>query len=291
MMSVGCEQIFLWLEEPKYAALVRELKSHGEDVEAVMQAKLNELYEQTVPVQERIEIDDLMEADRLADIREAAAARRFSAFRIVEKNHWDFFETEKPLDFPQTASHLRRYLRGKYPPDQSLAETFTRAEYLDFDSFDCRITEFMDGREQIQGVFEIDLDRQLFSTLDREQGWQEYNLKDVSAAIYHARRKEHRSESEVGRIFYERLGARELLRTVGSAVSLYVAQLPAEAKVRLRAEVESTLKASGEDTAENIERAMNGKLTDLDGLIDIQKYMAPEAAEPITPGSGPQLGR
>lgn len=209
-MSVGSEPIDLWLEEPKYAALVRELESRGENLETVMQAKLNELYEQTVPVQERIEIDDLIDAERLEDVRQAEAARRFSVFRIVEKDHWDFFETERPFDFPQAAGYLRRYLRGELPPGQSLAETFATAAYLDFDSFDCRITEFMDGREQICGVFEIDLDRQLFSALDREQGWQEYNIRDVSSAIYHAHRKEHRSESEARRIFYERLEGKML---------------------------------------------------------------------------------
>lgn len=209
-MSVGSEQLILWLEEPKYIALSRVLKERGEDIEAVMQARLNDLYEQTVPVQERIEIDDFINAERRAVAQEAAAARRFSAYRIVEKDRWDFFETDRVLDFIQTASHLRRYLRGTFPPDQTLAETFVKAEYLDFDSFDSRITEFMDGREQIRGVFEIDLDRKIFSALDRKQGWQEYDLKDVSTAIYYAQRKDHRRQADVERIFFERLEGKEL---------------------------------------------------------------------------------
>lgn len=209
-MSVGSEQLILWLEEPKYIALSRVLKERGEDIEAVMQARLNDLYEQTVPVQERIEIDDFINAERRAVAQEAAAARRFSAYRIVEKDRWDFFETDRAMDFIQTASHLRRYLRGTFPPDQTLAETFVKAEYLDFDSFDSRITEFMDGREQIRGVFEIDLDRKIFSALDRKQGWQEYDLKDVSTAIYYAQRKDHRRQADVERIFFERLEGKEL---------------------------------------------------------------------------------
>lgn len=175
-----------------------------------MQARLNELYEQTVPVQERIEIDNFIDADRLASAQEAAAARRFSAFRIVEKNHWDFFETEKEMDFLMAASHLRRYLRGNFPHGQTLSETFPQAARLDFDSFDRRITEFMDGREQIRGVFEINMESQIFSALDRGQGWREYDLKDVSTAAYYARKKEHRPEAEAQRIFYERLENKEL---------------------------------------------------------------------------------
>lgn len=209
-MIVGSEQIVLWLEEPKYQALARALEERGEDVEAAMQARLNELYEQTVPVQERIEIDNFIDADRLASAQEAAAARRFSAFRIVEKNHWDFFETEKEMDFLMAASHLRRYLRGNFPHGQTLSETFPQAARLDFDSFDRRITEFMDGREQIRGVFEINMESQIFSALDRGQGWREYDLKDVSTAAYYARKKEHRPEAEAQRIFYERLENKEL---------------------------------------------------------------------------------
>lgn len=211
-MSVGSEQIVLWLEEPKYQALERAMEEQGKDVEAVMQAKLDELYEQTVPVQERIEIDDLIDADRLASARAAEAARRFSAFRIVEGNRWDFFETEKEMDFLMAASHLRRYLRGNFPPGQTLSETFAKAAHLDFDGFDCRITEYMDGREQICGVFEIDIERQTFSSLDREQGWREYDLRDVSTAAYYARKKDHRPEAEAQRIFYERLEGKELNR-------------------------------------------------------------------------------
>lgn len=211
-MSVGSEQIVLWLEEPKYQALARVLEERGEDVEAVMQAKLNELYEQTVPVQERIEIDDLIDADRLASARAAEATRRFSAFRIVEGNRWDFFETEREMDFLMAASHLRRYLRGNFPPGQTLSETFAKADHLDFDGFDCRITEYMDGREQIRGVFQIDIERQIFSSLDREQGWREYDMGDVSTAAYYARKKDHRPEAEAQRIFYERLEGKELTR-------------------------------------------------------------------------------
>lgn len=211
-MSVGSEQIVLWLEEPKYQALERAMEEQGKDVEAVMQAKLDELYEQTVPVQERIEIDNLIDADRLASARAAEAARRFSAFRIVEGTRWDFFETEKEMDFLMAASHLRRYLRGNFPPGQTLSKTFAKAAHLDFDGFDCRITGYMDGREQICGVFEIDIERQMFSSLDREQGWREYDLRDVSTAAYYARKKDHRPEAEAQRIFYERLEGKELNR-------------------------------------------------------------------------------
>ena len=50
-------EIALWLEQRQYDALRRTLEDTGTTVEAVIQARLEEFYQQTVPDHERQKID------------------------------------------------------------------------------------------------------------------------------------------------------------------------------------------------------------------------------------------
>lgn len=211
-MMAGDTPVEVWLNSYRWDALEEVLEEQGSSIEKHLQDYLIDLYTELVPHERQMKIDRLIQSECIAEAQAAAEARRFSAYRVVEGSRWDFFETEHELDFLQAANHLRRYLRGELPTGKTLADTFSKCAHLDFDSYDCRITEYMDGRKQIHGVFEIDIERQIFSSLDREQGWREYDLRDVSTAAYYARKKDHRPEAEAQRIFHERLEGKELNR-------------------------------------------------------------------------------
>ena len=61
----------LWMDRRRLTALERVLKERGTDTQTVMQARLDELYRQYVPAQERTEINERMESERLAAERRA----------------------------------------------------------------------------------------------------------------------------------------------------------------------------------------------------------------------------
>lgn len=208
-MMAGDTPVEVWLDSYRWDALEEVLEEQGSSIEKYLQDHLIDLYTELVPHERQMKIDRLIQSECIADAQTAAETRRFSAYKVVEGSRWDFFETEQELDLLQAASRLRRYLRGELPTGKTLADTFSKCAHLDFDSYDCRITEYMDGRKQIHGVFEINIDLQVFAFLDREKGWQQYDLKDVSTAIYHAQRSNRRQELEVRRIFFERLEGKE----------------------------------------------------------------------------------
>lgn len=209
-MMAGDTPVEVWLNSYRWDALEEVLEEQGSSIEKHLQDYLIGLYTNLVPHERQMKIERLIQDECIADAQAVAKARRFSVYKIVERDRWEFFETEKELNLLQAASHLRQYLRGKIPTSESLADTFSKRAYLDFDSYDDRITEYMDGRKQIHGIFEINIDLQIFSFLDREKGWQQYDLKDVSTAIYHAQRSNRRREPKAQRIFFARLEGKEL---------------------------------------------------------------------------------
>lgn len=52
----------------------------------------------------------------------------------------------------------------------------------------------------------------------------------------------------------------------------YVAALPEPIQQEIREEVDTRLKETGNYSSENVERAMDSKLCDLEELLDIEKY-------------------
>ena len=54
--------------------------------------------------------------------------------------------------------------------------------------------------------------------------------------------------------------------------SIYVAQLPIEIRTEIRARIAESLTAAGDFTEDNLQRAMDSRLSDLDEVLDIEKY-------------------
>ena len=53
---------------------------------------------------------------------------------------------------------------------------------------------------------------------------------------------------------------------------IYVAQLPIEIRTEIRARIAESLTAAGDLTEDNLQRAMDGRLSDLDEVLDTEKY-------------------
>lgn len=80
----GNVSLELWLHEYKLAALERVMNESGTDTQTVMQARFDELYRQYVPAQERTDINNAIEGERLATERRAEENDSFAIFHVHE---------------------------------------------------------------------------------------------------------------------------------------------------------------------------------------------------------------
>lgn len=208
---MGSEQIFLWLDEPKYRAVQRILKERGTDLETVMQARLEAYYREVVPVAEQEQINMALEAERLAEEQTREANRRMTVYRIREGGGETLFESELCLSPGRSAARLRACLKGGRVGGAGIyADKPEQIRPIDGALFEERTSAFRAGDERVCGVLDVDMDAGSFAVLDRDRGWLRYSIKDVSSAAYHAYRRDGRSERRAMSIFQEKLQGKEL---------------------------------------------------------------------------------
>lgn len=220
-MSINSVEIGLWLEQRQYNALQRVLEDTGTTVETVMQARLEEFYNQTVPGPERQRINLEIEAERLAEERQRENNMRVSAFHVTENGRDSFFLTERPVEFLTMANRLRGYLRGDTAASvEQFADCFPVSRWLAGNQFQDLAEERVSNPRKIVGVFRVDFDSKIVSSLDSFRSWQNYKMEDVSAAAYHAFRKEWQSEERRWDIFLEQLEGKEVGQTMQSGPTI-----------------------------------------------------------------------
>lgn len=203
--------IELWLDRRELSALERILHESGADTQTVMQARLKELYAKYVPAQERTQINERIEAERLAEERRAEENRRISVFHVTEHGEDVYFKTERGGEFMQAVNQLRTYLRKEQdvPPD-SFAESFSDRTEISADEFDAQVATRMENTGKVIGAYDIDFDKREFSAVNIMDGWKTYAMGDVSTAAYHAFRNGLRSDLQRWNIFLEKLDGKEI---------------------------------------------------------------------------------
>lgn len=209
---MGDTSIELWMNRHQYDALERILTERGTNIVTVMQTRLIELYSQTVPEHERVDINNRIESERLATERLEAEQRRFSVFRITEKGSTVCLECNHALEFMQAANQARRYLRQEMDPQPgAFADYFLRdGTVISEEKFSELVGERIEGSHNITGLCDIDLDSGMFHTACHSEGWASFQLKDVTTAAYHAYRKGYRSYDDMWRIFLDHLDGRQI---------------------------------------------------------------------------------
>lgn len=208
---MGGTSIELWMDQHQYKALERILTECGTNVETVMQARLMEFYRQTVPEQERVDINNRIEAARLADERRTQEMRSFTVYHIAENGSECYFESDYGMEFMQTARQIRKYLRAEFKNQpKNFAAIFNAAIPIDAQRFSERVSEFLDDSKNIVCVFDIDFDKQEFSSIHRLNGWTTFPMKDVSIAAYYAYRKDYQSMKDRWGIFIDHLDGKQI---------------------------------------------------------------------------------
>lgn len=184
-----------------------------------MQEKLSELYIQKVPEQERTEIDNRIEAERLAEEQRVRETRKFSVYHITENGIGHYFESDFSLGLMQLALLLRRYQRGelKQKPD-NFAAMFQNSVPISASRFEKHVKARMDNTEQITGVFDVDFDKQEISGVHIMKGWKTYSMKDTSTAAYQAYRSDYLTVDQRWSRFLEYLDGKGLTQDQGTQI-------------------------------------------------------------------------
>ena len=203
---MNSREISVWIDERWYDALTKHLKDKTleEHLEEVIDQLCNQLPEHEY---ERIS-HEIWQEDQENE-RAQEAARRFAVFHVTENGESIHLEVERGLEFLDAARMLRKYLRNSDIAD-SFAQTIYAARVISLEDFTARVHERLDNTGKVTGAFELDFDKSQFSALHIMDGWKCYAMKDVSAAIFHADRKDHISHNARWERFTDKLTGKEL---------------------------------------------------------------------------------
>ena len=201
-------EINLWLDERWYAALSHLLDS--QTVEDKLQDYLDQLLLQLPPDQYAKISAEIQEEDEAAQ-RQWEEERQFSTFHIKERGADIYFRCDKSMNDLNTAISLRRYLRqeggGKV---DSFVDLFPNRQEISAGEFDQMTQLSMENPQKVTGVFDLDFDKQEFSTVHPVGGWRSYGMKDISTAAYHAFRNGNSSYEQRVKRFQSCLSGKEI---------------------------------------------------------------------------------
>lgn len=97
------------------------------------------------------------------------------------------------------------------PQPNTFAEYYLQAGTLiSEEKFRELVGERIKGSNNITGLCDINLDSGVFHTVRHLNGWASFNIKDVTAAAYHAYRKEYRSNDDMWKIFLDHLDGKQI---------------------------------------------------------------------------------
>lgn len=205
---MSSREISFWIDERWYDALSKRLKDETleEHLEDVVDEMCNQLPQR---VYERIS-QEIWQEEQLRK-QEQEANRRFSVFHVTECGEEKYFQVEAPLEFFQTASKLRAYIR-KAPeaPPLKFTGLFSRGQQITQEQFRTLASERMENTGRVTGAFDIDLDKGLIDALNIMDGWQCFRIKDVSTAAYFASKRSDASMEERWRVFLDHLSGKQL---------------------------------------------------------------------------------
>lgn len=201
---MNSRDITLYLDERWYAALSKHLK--GETLEEHLEGVLDEMCNQ-LPQTEYERISQEIWQEEQHNKAEAESGRRFSIARITENGESRCLLLERGEIMFQTALRLRRHLRGEL---QDPAQFYRDGVPITQEEMELYTAEMLCGSPRVVGIYDIDLDTGEVYSLDADNGWLGYRIKDVSTAAYFATRRESDDWIAKRSRFYERLNAIEL---------------------------------------------------------------------------------
>ena len=186
----GDMQLELWLNTYKAEALSSALEKQGTSIERRMQMMLDDLYSELVPQETQQIIQVRIETERAAQRAEQEAARRYTAFRVVENGAESFFQMGGKGTLLNVGRFLRQYLQeSQGPVATALQSAFVSLEPIAAEQYDRLTALRKENPKKVPSMFDLDFDKQEVSALGAADGWKTYSMKAVSTAVYYACRK------------------------------------------------------------------------------------------------------
>jgi len=203
---MASREIVLWLDERWYAALERHIK--GESLQEKLEGYLDELCENLLPDYEYEQICKEIYAERMEREAQREADRRFAVFRIRERGEQHCCLVDEPIDFVAAARSLRSYTRSE--PAYGFHKYYAASQEISPAEFGQYIAERMENSGRVVGAFEVDFDSGTVASLNAQDGWRRYGIRDVSTASFHADRRNYESAPERIKRLLDYLKGREL---------------------------------------------------------------------------------
>lgn len=180
---MNCRDITFYLDERWCNAL--ETRT-GKTMEALLAEQVDLLIQQ-LPQEQQDRITQEIQCEDADRERQFEAARRFSLTKITENGESRYLFLERGEIMFQTALRLRRYLRGELPDS---AQFYGDAVPITQDEMEQYTAEMVCFSPRVVGIYDINLDAGKVYSLDCDSGWQGYQIKDVSTAVYFATKRE-----------------------------------------------------------------------------------------------------
>ena len=180
--SVSAE---VWLNQRRWDALEESLKAQGSNIERHLQDYLIKLYNETVPFDQWLQIENAITKEELESAQAAEDQKVYAAFHIREHGHDSIFSTGNGEEFLDVAIRLRHYVRGGASAVRGdFSHHFYKTQSITRERFDELAALRLENTGKVTGAFEIDLDAGWCSALNLADGWQTFKIKDVSTAAY-----------------------------------------------------------------------------------------------------------
>lgn len=205
------EEIVLYYNEHRLDALRVNLAEQNTDLKKELYKMLEFLYEQTVPDEERNEVERFIEEQAHEEAERREAARRFAIYHIRENGGDYHFTNEHFTSAMQAACRYRLYKRGELSANpQTLADAFIETNSISPEKFSEACTD-INSDQRITALLEFDLDEGRVSICDSsDNAWQTYSLHDFSVAAFKAYRSDYYANDCRREIFNNSLAGKEI---------------------------------------------------------------------------------
>lgn len=163
-------EVCVWLDRRWYDALSSQLKKEGTTVEEKLDEHLNAMIGQ-LPERVREKINREIGNEEQRQRQEAEAVSQLAVLHVREDGQDGYFQIDRPMDSLTVAKQVRGYLRGEAGMDRpSFAECCEPHLHITAGEFDRLAGVHMEHPEKATGAFELDFDKQEFSTAHPAEG-------------------------------------------------------------------------------------------------------------------------
>lgn len=201
--------ITVFYSTARVEAMERILKEQGKSLDSAVLDMLDKLYQKTVPLRERKDIEAGIQQEEAQAAAEREASRRFGIYHVREQGGDSYFYSEVHNDLYLAACECRQYLQdGKQFP---LQEYFKHKQECDWFHYS-KLLDDMGYNPQTAMAVELNADTGLCMVrkAGEDDSWHQYRMKDLSTGIYHAKRKDGLSFERRNAIFEESIAEKEI---------------------------------------------------------------------------------